>query len=306
MLTSIHFLLTYTCTFECDHCFLYCSPRTEGTFTVRQLRDVFDEIAKMPAVKSVCFEGGEPFLYHPLLLEGLRLARDHELEASIVTNSYWANSFDDALLWLKPIKEIGLKELCLSDDAFHHNESRNPARIAAEAARALGIPDSSITIDPPTCKPNTTKGDPVVKGGVLFRGRAIEKLSKGMPTKAWPSFDSCPHEELQQPNRVHVDSFGNVHICQGISIGNMWQTPLSQIDREYDWEFHPVCGPLVEGGPAKLARDNAVEPETGYIDACHLCWLTRRELLDRLPDSLGPRQIYGLPENPPTHVSPVI
>lgn len=294
MLTSIHFLLTYSCNFECDHCFLYCSPRLQGTFTVSQLRATFDQISDMRGVTSVYFEGGEPFLYHPLLLEGLRLARDNGLEASIVTNSYWANTFDDALLWLKPIAEIGLRELCLSDDEFHHGKSENPARIAAEAARSLGIPDSSIRIDPPTCLPDTKIGAPVVGGGVLFRGRAIEKLSDGLPTKPWAQFNSCPHEELEHPNRVHVGSFGNVHICQGIVIGNMWKTPLDQIDREYEAEFHPVCGPLVEGGPAKLARDNGVEPADGSIDACHLCWMTRRELLDRLPDQLGPRQVYGV------------
>ena len=293
MLTSIHFLLTYTCTFECDHCFLYCSPRTKGTFTAQQLREAFRQISEMRGVTSVCFEGGEPFLYHPLLLEGLRLARDRGLKSTIVTNSYWANSFEDALLWLKPIKEIGIDELSLSDDAFHHGEAENPAHIAAEAARALGIAESAITIDPPTCLPDTRKGAPVVGGGVLFRGRAIEKLGEGLPLKPWQSFDSCPHEELEKPRRVHVDSFGNVHICQGISIGNMWKTPLDQIDREYESEFHPVCGPLVEGGPAQLARDNAVEPDSGYIDACHLCWLTRQNLVDRLPEALCPRQVYG-------------
>ena len=30
MLTGIHFILTYTCNFECDHCFLYCSPKSKG------------------------------------------------------------------------------------------------------------------------------------------------------------------------------------------------------------------------------------------------------------------------------------
>ena len=35
MLTGIHFLLTYTSLFECDHCFLHCGPaalvREHGT-----------------------------------------------------------------------------------------------------------------------------------------------------------------------------------------------------------------------------------------------------------------------------------
>jgi L-lysine 2,3-aminomutase len=74
MLTGVHFLFSYQCTFECDHCFLHCSPRAGGTFTVAQLRDVFDQIARMPSVNEVYFEGGEPFLFHPLMVEGARLA----------------------------------------------------------------------------------------------------------------------------------------------------------------------------------------------------------------------------------------
>jgi len=29
MIKEVHFLLTYTCNFECDHCFLYCGPDLE-------------------------------------------------------------------------------------------------------------------------------------------------------------------------------------------------------------------------------------------------------------------------------------
>ena len=41
------------------------------------------------------------------------------LEAGIVTNAYWATSAEDAELWLKPIREIGIADLSISDDAFH-------------------------------------------------------------------------------------------------------------------------------------------------------------------------------------------
>ena len=58
-LTGIHFLLSYQCTYECDHCFLYCGPESEGTFTIEQLRQVFIEIAKVESINKVYFEGGE-------------------------------------------------------------------------------------------------------------------------------------------------------------------------------------------------------------------------------------------------------
>ncbi len=38
MLKQVHFLLTYLCNFECDHCFLFCSPCSTGTFTLAQVK----------------------------------------------------------------------------------------------------------------------------------------------------------------------------------------------------------------------------------------------------------------------------
>lgn len=293
MISAIHFLLTYTCPYECDHCFLYCSPRAEGTFTVDQLRRVFAEIDKMPNVTSVCFEGGEPFLYYPLLLEGLRLARARGLKSGIVTNSYWALTPEDARLWLEPIAAIGIDELSLSDDDFHYPGAENYAKNAAAAAQELNLPMDTICIEPPSVAQSGDKGQPVMGGGVIFRGRAIEKLSDGLPRRPWQTLDSCPHENLGSPGRVHVDPFGHVHLCQGLVMGNMWQTPLSEIDSRYDAFHHPIGGPLLTGGPAELARTYGLSPEAGYIDECHFCWLLRNQLRPQFPDCLAPAQVYA-------------
>ena len=46
MLTGIHFLLSYKCNLECDHCFVYSGPRAEGTFSLSQIRKVLEEAVK--------------------------------------------------------------------------------------------------------------------------------------------------------------------------------------------------------------------------------------------------------------------
>ena len=50
MLTGIHILLTYQCTFECDHCFVFGSPFAQGTFTIERLRNAIDEARKISTV----------------------------------------------------------------------------------------------------------------------------------------------------------------------------------------------------------------------------------------------------------------
>jgi len=296
MITGIHFLLTYSCTYECDHCFLFCSPWTRGTFTRDQLRRVFDEIARLPEIEEVYFEGGEPFLYYPLLLEGLRMAGGLGLRAGIVTNCYWATTASDAEVWLTPIHDIGIADLSVSDDAFHRElDAENCAANAAAAARSLGIPCDSICIQPPDSAPEATRGGkPVTGGRVLFKGRAAEKLTAGLPRRPRQELTTCPHEDLRDPGRVHADSFGNVHLCQGISMGNMWQTPLSELIRAWDAARHPVCGPLAAGGPDALAREHGLDLGDDFVDECHYCYTVRKALLSRFPEHLAPPSVYGL------------
>ena len=133
MLTGIHLLLTYMCNFECEHCFLYCSPRSKGTFTISLVKSVLDDAIKIGTVEWIYFEGGEPFLYYPLMVESIKLARELGFKIGIVTNGYWANTLEDAELWLKPFKAIGVEDFSFSDDAYHYNiEKDDFAKIGFE------------------------------------------------------------------------------------------------------------------------------------------------------------------------------
>ena len=298
-MTGIHFLLTYTCSFECDHCFVYSSPWAKGTFTLNQLKMVFEELVKIGTIEMVYFEGGEPFLFYPLMVEGIRIARDKGFKAGIVTNAYWATTKEDAELWLRPLFELGVSNLSLSDDPFHYeDEKESLAKHALAAAKRLGMPVGVISIDRPTVEIKRDKGqargEPVVGGSTMFRGRAVEKLIEGLPTRRWQDCTECPYEDLRNPKRVHLDAYGNVHLCQGLSIGNMWQTPLSELVKNFDCDLHPICKSLVEGGPALLAREYGVKHDDKYVDACHFCYSLRLALLDRFPEYLAPPQVYGL------------
>lgn len=299
MLTGIHFILTYACNFECDHCFLYSSPKSQGTFTINQVDAVLHEAQKLGTVEWIFFEGGEPFLFFPLLNESIKRTSDKGFKVGVVTNAYGAKTKEDAELWLRPLAESGLSFLNISNDAFHYgDEKENPATMAILAAKELGIETSSICIDPPKvirqpANPGD-KGRAVTGGGAMFRGRAVEKLTSDLPVRPWSELCDCPYEDLDSPSRVHIDSYGNVHVCQGISIGNMWKTPLSQLVTGYRSDAHPICSPLLQGGPAELAKELGWTPGTGYVDECHLCYMARRENIDTYPDYLAPRQVYGL------------
>jgi hypothetical protein len=246
----------------------------------------------------VYFEGGEPFLFYPLLLEGLRIVRAAGFEGGIVTNGYWATSVEDALHWLRPIRDLGLADFSVSDDEFHRRDKNDRrAEFARQAAQQLGIPTGTICIEPPSMSQQSDqdqRGKPVVGGSVLFKGRAADKLTAGLPVRPAEELTTCPHEDLLSPERVHVDAYGNVHLCQGLSMGNIWEKPLRDLVRGYDAQKHPIAGPLVRGGPIRLVTECGLEMSGGYVDECHLCYTARKQLVARFPRYLAPKEAYGL------------
>jgi hypothetical protein len=283
-LNSLHFLLTYECTEACEHCFVFGSPDARHAFDLENVCRLLDEGDRLGTVDSIYFEGGEPFLQYDLLLASVQEVRRRGWSAGVVTNAAWADTPGSAAEKLKPLAALGLSDLTVSDDPLHGNTG--PAANARAAARELGIPTGTIHVDAGTT------------GSVMYRGRAAEKLAGQVPGQHWSTFTRCPHEQLDNPERVHLDALGWVHLCQGLVMGNALATPLSDLVRTYDPAAHPVVGPLLAGGPAELARVFGVPEQETYADACHLCFALRSRLRSRYPDLLAPDQMYAEPPDP--------
>jgi MoaA/NifB/PqqE/SkfB family radical SAM enzyme len=294
-LSGLHFLLTYQCTSECDHCFVWGSPEQSGTMTLEQIREILCQAQELPSCEWIYFEGGEPFLYYAVLVEGVKQAARAGFKVGIVSNGYWATGRPDAVECLRPFTGL-VQDLSISSDCFHGSEAvSSEARYAYEAAENLEIPCSLISVEEPgVAAPNSDDCElPICQATVKFRGRAASKLADEAEHSSWQEFDECPHEELRDPERVHVDAYGNVHICQGLLVGNLFQTPLKDICRDYDAETHPVIRHLVNGGPAELLRALDEPGDQTFADACHLCYQTRRTLISHFPDVLAPPSVYG-------------
>ena len=297
-LNSLHVLLTYQCNYECEHCFVWGSPRQSGVFTLAQLDNVFRQALAVPTISEFYLEGGETFIYYPIMVKAIWHAHDLGFTTGIVTNGYWAKRVADALVWLRPLRDAGLDHVAISYDRLHGNPDESPDdHPGLEAARQLGLNASLITVDPPTTfrDPAVAEpGEPLSGGGVMYRGRAAALLTEGLPRRPWQSFTQCPYESLADPGRVHLDPFGNLHLCQGLVMGNVWERPLAQIIADYDPQTHPIVGPLLEGGPAQLVRQYNLAHEAGYVDACHLCYNARAALRAEFPQHLAPDQMYGV------------
>ncbi|MFH1010887.1 MAG: radical SAM protein [bacterium] len=285
-LTGLHFLLTTRCVYECDHCFVFGGPQRIEVFTIQKIREVLAQVKEVPSIKDIFFEGGEPALYYPLLQAGIQEAKRSGFECGLVTNGYWATSSEDAKLTLEPLVKAGLSIVQVSCDELHGDEeAQKLAKTACEAAVSLGCDASLLTCEIP-------KSGVDDDNAICFRGRAAVNLIEDMPRKEAKLFDSCPYEELEKPERVHVDPEGFVHLCQGLIIGNLFEKKLSDLLRDYEPRQHPIIARLLAGGPVKLAEDFKVDTSAGFVDACHLCFAVRSKLRERFPEYLAPKGMY--------------
>jgi hypothetical protein len=285
-LTGLHLLLTLRCTRACRHCFVWGSPHQRLTMTCDTVDDLLAQASGVGTVTSIYFEGGEPFLAYPVLVHGVDAAHRLGFTVGVVSNGYWATSVEVACRWLEPLAGK-VDDLSVSADPFHAELPGGAhTRCAIAAAERLGIPAQVLSV-----------GDPQADGRdaapVMFRGRAARELAPNVVQQAWQDFDSCPHERLEEPSRVHIDPLGNLHVCQGVSIGRIGNRHLRGALEAYVPARDPIVGPLVRGGPAELARVHGIGPRATYADACHLCDDVRGRLRPWFPDTLTPPALYG-------------
>jgi len=262
--------------------------------TAETIEHILGQAGELGTIEWIYFEGGEPFLDYPLLRSSVRLASERGFKVGIVTNAYWATSSAEAMELLQPFSGV-VEDLSISDDAYHgRKEGPRETTIAREAASQLGIPVDFISITGPDSKDSCRQlADD--ESSVCYRGRAAVELAPLVQPKAWDQFTRCPWEDLRNPGRVHVDSLGNMHICQGLSIGNLVERSLVEVMRDYDPDSLPVIGALLAGGPVEVVNKYELDHENGYADACHLCYRSREKLRGQFPDVLVLDQMYGGP-----------
>jgi MoaA/NifB/PqqE/SkfB family radical SAM enzyme len=153
ILQGVHFLLTYKCGLECDHCFVWGSPKAQGAFTLERIRRILTEAKKLGTVNFVSAEGGEPFLYYPIMMHLVREAVSLGFHVEVLSNCYWANSVEDAVEWLLPMANAESVEFSFSSDLYHSETwETEEVRNALKAASKLKIKAGVIVVKDPFAK----------------------------------------------------------------------------------------------------------------------------------------------------------
>jgi hypothetical protein len=266
--------------------------------------------------EMVAISGGEPCLYFGLVLDAIREARRLGVPSVwVFTNAFWASDAQAALATVGSLKKAGATRLCLSADGFHEPFVQGQkVRRALQAARDVGLElavdvrflggleatNSTNRITQRTVESlGSLQGVEVWRGSPRYIGRAAEALSSLLKPQPGLPREECPGPwaggTWASPAGVDVDSFGEVTLCPGISIGNARERPLARILAGYAPSDHPIIRELIAEGPSRLAQVAerwGYVPLPGYLDVCHLCYDVRKFLRNRYPSELAPAPCY--------------
>ena len=278
---------------------LFAGPQAKGIITMGQVDQILREAKKINSVEWIFLNGGEPFMRFPQMLNCIKKIVHLDLKVGIVTNGFFARTEDCALRFLRPLHQLGVSEVRISNDSYHYKSAgTTPAQHALKVSHDLGLTISQIrvssTFEEVQAPVEPFDPLPSINRPLRYQGRSSETLTQGLPLSSWSTFTSCPLDEIDEPNQVYIDPYGNVQICPGINIGNAWETPLAELITAYIAADHPFYGPISQGGPALLSETFGFVHGVGYVDACHLCYTIRQQLRERFLDYLTPRQVYGL------------
>jgi MoaA/NifB/PqqE/SkfB family radical SAM enzyme len=313
---SAGLLLTYKCNASCEFCYYNCGPEKNGLMSIDTAISAWQSLRILAGDSAkVHITGGEPFLYWDHLQEVLQRARTEKLGRVdlIETNGSWATSERIAGQRLRRLDELGMYHLKISTDPFHQEyvDVESVRRLADIAADLLG-PDRVLVrwqkyLDDPV---NMRNLSPAQRNQEYIRamaeypcrltGRAAGKLAELIASEPIESLatNNCKSDILGAKG-VHIDPFGNVFsgTCSGIVFGNVNQTPLEEIWKQFRPERNRFIKTLFDHGPAGLLEEakNLSYREAGlYAGKCHLCTSLRQFLFIRGVEeaTVGPAECY--------------
>jgi len=120
------------------------------------------------------------------------------------------------------------------------------------------------------------------------------------PAEAATRYQAACRSSFLSAKGVHIDPFGNVFsgTCSGIIFGNVYQTPLEDIWKQFDPVQNGLINTLFNSGSFGLL-DKAIKlgykQKKFYASKCHLCTSIRQFFRDNgVEDSIiGPAECYA-------------
>jgi MoaA/NifB/PqqE/SkfB family radical SAM enzyme len=309
VISGITWILSYRCNLNCGHCFF----NVDGPLRVLDHDLARKALASLNQPESLTWQhvsGGEPLLFEQelhRLLEVIQASGSKTI--GIASNGFWGDSPERAKQIVIQLKKRGVNGVCLSADSYHQQHIPiEHIRVAAEQVFSQGLGKHSFVVRCSTEKEETNVGSgsfaiPLAPISVRMIGKgssvALKSFSDDeldLPDSPCRNLCCCLGETTPfDPQMVWIDPYGNVMICYGLIIGNLYVDSLADILEQYSIRQSPLLETLAEQGPIglyRLAAEADCQPAGPFVDECDLCWQSRYALRTNCPEVLGPEECY--------------
>ncbi|MEW8089093.1 MAG: radical SAM protein [Candidatus Thiodiazotropha endolucinida] len=217
--SMLSIVTTYQCTASCDACCFKCNPLRKETLSSSQIRNVIEQTADIPSIKTIVFTGGECFLLGKDLVDFVELCSSKYLRSRIVSNGYWATSISSSYNRLAELCEAGLDELNISVGEEHQKYVKIEYLYnAVNSACAIGL-RTAINVETRYTGCNSIYANSDLKQFVEYAALNGCYISHGL----WNEEENCSQISTIQPcfhmgQALTVSPDYKVKICCGLTV----------------------------------------------------------------------------------------
>ncbi len=317
-LTGITWITTYNCNFNCEHCF-FDTQAEKKYMDPALVNRVLSDFKYGEKMFWQHLSGGEIFLNEASVFDIIKNIQEHFHQSiGVSTNGFWGTSQEKANDVVKRLEQMGVTGIAVSADTYHQDFMNIEAqKRVVNAIAKYGVEEHSyimgarVNEDVPNAEAINKQCDLVseqVKGDhpIPYAIPVVRSLGKGsiinQPKKKevpqGPCTDLCECLGTRSPFNpamVWIDPYGNVMICYGLVIGNVYKESFNDIIANYDPDKDEILKVLKEHGPKgiyQLVKDKGLDLPEEYYDECDLCYHSRKALRSLYPDALCPDECY--------------
>ena len=253
--------LTHKCTAKCLNCCFSCSPDVEYSMDFETAKKhIENALTEYPSIQVVSFTGGEVFLQYGSLVDLISLVSSKNRISRVVSNAYWAKSYNIAYEKLRLLKNAGLKEINFSTGDEHQVFVKFDNIVnAIKASYDVGIKSIALVIEGKSNAIfreddvlNNANLAPIVHDNKLFvfteewiemsKNCEIEKKDKAIVIKNSLS-GSGPCENIFKT--ISINPYSQLLSCCGLTVeynkflklGNLQKNSLKSL---YESQFHDL------------------------------------------------------------------
>ncbi|MBU1013575.1 MAG: radical SAM protein [Bacteroidetes bacterium] len=295
----LEFLVTKKCSGGCKHCSVIIDEGVlDNSFIDFDIIKQFIEFISINFnIKSIMTYGGEPLLYPEITANIHEIGKNCGIKnREIITNGYFTNNEDLIRVTVKKIIESGVNEILLSVDAFHQeiikinyveifiknvisfkfeNIKIHPSWVVSEESdNFYNNKTRNIIESISKYGIKTSKGNNIVPSGLAkkYLKKYYEKGDIDFSSHCGESkFSNSPYDVKS----LRVQPNGNINICRGLVIGNVFNEKIDDILLRYNPENNNIISILSNQGPIGLfhfLEENGEKINIEhYYNSCDLC-----------------------------------